>query len=95
MYATNGALSNSIGFEVLAEGPTTPTNGFAQEVPDTASAAWRGKDRVVVTTVGYQDCPVLPASITISKGVASINLAVVARDLTCGPPWSPIQPSFA
>ncbi len=77
------AQDSTIGFEVLSEesGRTPITSALNQNVPATVS--WQGDDQIVVTTVGYPNCPVLPASITTSDDVVSINLTAVPGDSDC------------
>lgn len=82
-HAATGAQDSTVGFEVLSEGPnSTATSALTEDV--SATATWREDGRITVTTVGYSNCPVLPASITTSRGVISINLTAVPRSRDCG-----------
>jgi hypothetical protein len=85
MQAAIGAHCSTVDFEVLSE---TPSNAIASAPTEdgATTADWRGDDRIVITTVGYQDCPVLPASISTADDVISIGLAAVPSGSDCGAP---------
>lgn len=84
MQAAIGAPGSIVGFKVLSEEPistTTPT-APTEDVPP--ALAWQGNDEIVITTAGYQNCPVLPSSITTADDALTIGLVTVPGDLACG-----------
>lgn len=83
-HAMITAQPSTVGFQVLTEDShsITPPKETGQNLP--ATATWEGKDHIVVTTAGYQDCPVVPATVTQTEGVITIGLVTVPGASDCG-----------
>ncbi len=84
MHAALETQDSTVDFEVLSEKPGHIITAGALSADTPATVSWQGNDQIVVTTVGYRRCPVLPASITTSADTLFIGLTTVPGDAGCG-----------